>query len=546
MSQPQQVDFFAALQPDADAPTDDDTRLETNPSDQPPALVMELCVRDPDVVEALWRRDAGRDRDSFALDALRVGVLALRHASSQIDSQAVRDAGAELLRDLQGKLDQHTKLSQQQTAQVLGQYFDPKSGRFSERVAGLVSEDGELARLLRGHLAGDTSPLARTLAETLGRHVGGESPLMKLLDPEQARGVVASLKRVVDEQLRDQRERVLKEFSLDNRDGALRRLVNELTEKHGEVRDDLEKKIDEVRDDFSLDKEDSALSRLVRNVDRAQRTISEEFSLDSETSGLSRLKKQLMETLESHIKDNHDFQRVVTESLAKLEQKRKSDAASPEHGNVFEEAVHQFIQHEAAGRGDLAEATGATTGVIAKCKVGDTVLSLGPDTPAAGARIVLEAKAAAGYTVGKALAELETARKNRRADLGVFVFAAGSEPTGQRPLARYRNDLVVIWNPHDPATDAYLLAAIEIARALAIEFHRGDDAQEVDVEGIEKAVNSIEKAAGNYEEIRKPAETIKSSSEKILNRVRIDQAALERQVSLLREKLKALKTADGK
>ena len=99
----------------------------------------------------------------------------------------------------------------------------------------------------------------------------------------------------------------------------------------------------------------------------------------------------------------------------------------------------------------------------------------------------------------------------------------------------------MLWDADDPATDPYLLAAVEIARACVVEFHRGESAEEVDLPGIEKAINAIEKSAQNLEQIKKPAETIKSSSDKILDRVRIDQAELERQVRVLREKLGALR-----
>ncbi|MEM8864124.1 MAG: hypothetical protein AAGF31_01100, partial [Planctomycetota bacterium] len=361
MSGPTQSSFFVE-----DHPADDDTRLEDHPTDSPAdpseeppaALRLELTVRDREVIDELWRRSEGRPRDSFALDALRIGVMALRHASSQVDADLVRNASAELLANLQTSLEQHARLSHQQTTSVLKEYFDPQSGKLSERVGRLVSDDGELARLLKNQLNGKASPLAQTLTETLGKHVGGDSPLMRLLDPGQAQGVVASLQRTVDAELTKQRDQVLSEFSLDNREGALRRLVDELTGKHGDLSKDLQGKIDEVIKEFSLDKEDSALSRLVQNVDRAQRTISSEFSLDNEQSGLSRLKTQLMETLESHIATNHKFQEEVKTTLAKLEQKKASAAVTTEHGNVFEEAVHEFLDREAQARGDLAEATG--------------------------------------------------------------------------------------------------------------------------------------------------------------------------------------------
>ena len=524
---------------------EDDTRLENHPTDHQPTphpatLQLELTVRDPQVIEALWQRE-GRQRTDFALDALRIGVLALRHASSQVDADLVRNASADLLSNLRSVLEQHAKLAEQKTTTVLKDYFDPQSGKLNERVSRLVSDGGELSTLLKTHLLGDGSPLVQTLA----KHVGGDSPLMKQLDPKQSTGLVSQLQKIVDTELAKQREQVLSQFSLDNREGALRRLVDELTGKHGDLSKDLQSKIDEVIKEFSLDKEDSALSRLVGNVERAQRTISSEFSLDNKQSGLSRLKEELLTILSSHIKTNAQFQEEVKVTLAKLSQKKESAATSTEHGNVFEEAVFSFLQNEAQGRGDIAEPTGNTTGAIKNCKVGDTVVTLGADTPAAGARIVFEAKDALGYTHGKALDEIETARKNRRADVGVFVFGRGTAPAGLRPLARYRNDLIVVWDAEDPTTDAYLLAAVEIARACSIEFHRGRETEAVDIEGIEKAVNEIEKRASNLDQIRKPAETIRSSSDKILERVRIDQEALEKQVGVLREKLAALRTSES-
>ncbi|MEM8866250.1 MAG: hypothetical protein AAGF31_11960, partial [Planctomycetota bacterium] len=162
-----------------------------------------------------------------------------------------------------------------------------------------------------------------------------------------------------------------------------------------------------------------------------------------------------------------------------------------------------------------------------------------------GARIVFEAKDAGGYSRTKILDELETARKNRRADVGVFVFGSASAPAGLRALSRYRNDLIVVWDAEDAATDAYLLAALEIARACSIEFGRVKEGAAVDVDAIEEAINAVEKRAGNFDKIRKPAETIQSASQKIIDEVRIGQADLERQVKKLRDKLDDLRTQEN-
>ncbi len=123
---------------------------------------------------------------------------------------------------------------------------------------------------------------------------------MKLLDPNQSKGLLQALRETVETQLTAQRNHVLREFSLDNKEGALARLVGELSANHGQITKSLGEKIDTVVREFSLDEENSALSRLVRNVDRAQRTISSEFSLDNQNSGLSRLGRHPRFHQESH------------------------------------------------------------------------------------------------------------------------------------------------------------------------------------------------------------------------------------------------------
>lgn len=545
-----------------DGPHDDDTTLEDHPdhacaakpttataeaatasTERPESLTLDLKVRDREVVEALLAHPEGRRRSDFALDALRIGVLALRHANSQVDSELIRNASAELMENLQKTLQQYSANTQEKMGTTLKDYFDPENGRFNERIQRLLSKDGELDRVLSQQLHGEGSQLAKTLDERVGK----ESPLMKLLDPDQSKGMLASMRQVVDGELTKQRDQVLREFSLDNQEGALARLIQQLTSKHGDLSKDLKGKIDEVVKEFSLDKEDSALSNLVRNVERAQRKITDEFSLDNDRSALSRVKWELTTILEAHVKTNAEFQEEVKVTLAKLSQKRESDAKSTEHGNVFEEAVYQFLQNESEQRGDIAEFTGNTTGAVKNCKVGDVVLQLGPDTPAAGCRIVFEAKDDRSYRKPKALEELGTARKNRGAHFGVFVFGKASAPEGMKPLSRYHNDLLVVWDAEDPGTDPYLLAALEIARACSIEFGRGgDEAEEVDIDGFEAVVHEIEKRAANLDLIRKPAETIRSSSDKILDRVRIEQTALEKQVAHLREHVVALRSVSAK
>src|ERR1019366_8158197 len=168
---------------------------------------------------------------------------------------------------------------------ALKDYFDPESGRFQERVERLIKQDGDLEQVLRRQVGSDGSELAKTLAA----HIGENSPLMKLLNPEESNGLVSSIRSTISAVVGEEQEHILSEFSLDNDHGALKRLVTELTQANGKLKTDLAAEIANVVQEFSLDREDSALSRLVKRVEIAEETITKEFSLDEKDSALSRL-----------------------------------------------------------------------------------------------------------------------------------------------------------------------------------------------------------------------------------------------------------------
>lgn len=513
--------------------SDDDTQS------LPYSLPLELTVKDREVIRALCEYPDDDARAEFALRALRIGVLALEQAQGQIDAGAVRHEGERLLANVESALKQHQDLLNERMTRQLQEYFNPQNGRFQERLERLIRQDGELEQLLRRNIGADDSELCRTLVS----HVGEESPLVKLLDPGEGNGLLAELRTVVEDRLRDQRERVLQQFSLDNKDGALCRFLLEVKEHYTGVSGDLAEKIDKVVGEFSLDEENSALSRLVGNVKSAQDTITREFSLDEEKSALSRLRTELVNLLEKQSKTNQEFQEEVKLAIRELQARKAEADRSTRHGHTFEDELATFIAQEAQKTRDVSEFTGNTTGLIKNCKVGDVVLELGPESQAAGARIVLEAKKKSHYTLKNALEESETARKNRGAQVGVFVFSRASAPEELEPLARFGNDVVVIWDHEDAAHDIYLRVAMTLARALCVRDERRSAADTADLEQIDRAILEIEKRAGQLDEIKSGAESIKRSADKILSRQEKIRRALDREVETLRDRTTTLRTA---
>jgi hypothetical protein len=503
----------------------------------PESVHLSLEVTDPEVVHALLSVRDERARQELARTALRIGVLALEQARGRIDTDTLRHEGERLFEQLAGALESHRRDVADRVAGSLKEYFDPESGRFNDRVKRLVARDGDLEQVLRRLVGQQDSELARTLAAS----VGESSMIMRTLDPKAGDGVVASLGRAVEEQLRTQREHILREFSLDRPESALKRLVDQLSSRHGDLEKALRERIDEVVAEFSLDSDDSALSRLVSKVSVAQDQITREFSLDDETSALARLRGELLGLMKSQSDDSRAFHSEVKAALEGMKQRRETEARSTLHGNTFEAALHDALVHECNGSTDLVEAAGASPGLIARSKKGDVIITLGPDCRAAGARVVVEAKKSGSYTKKSALEELDEARRNRGASVGIFCWSRAHAPSGTPPLERFGDDVMVVWDHEDPATDVNLRAALSLARALCTKAATAREKQAADLESIEKAIRAIEKQCGALDEIRTSATTIAGGTQKILERVRIAQEDLRKQVSKLDDGLRDLR-----
>jgi hypothetical protein len=478
-------------------------------------LVLTLEVNDPEVLAELRRHVEGSERDRYALAALRVGVLALRAANGQVDATSIREAGQSLVAEVRELLSARATETAERVAAALTQYLDPQGGFLSQRLQALIREDGELERLLRTHVGADDSVLARSLAI----HLGEGSPIFKMLSPTDAGGLRAQLTRAIEESLAEQRKHILREFSLDHKDSALSRLFSE----------------------FSLDDETSALSRLSRMLSTTSEQIGRNLTLDDEGSALARLKRELVSTIDQLVKGNVEFQSQVRESLARLETRKKDDALTTRHGFAFEERVGALLAEEARRLGDLYEATGDTTGAIKACKKGDHVVELGADCAAACARIVWEAKEKQGYTLRAALEEIEEARRNRQAQVGVFVFSCKAVPDGLESLQRYGNDVVVVWDAEDSTDDVVLHAAYSLARALAVRERRTDSQSQAAIAEIEQAARGIQRQIGYLGEVRRWAETVKGHGEKIAERSAAMATELLRDVERLDAQVAAMR-----
>lgn len=501
-----------------------------------PAIVT-FAVSDPEVLLALSEYVDGPARTNFLVTSLKVGVLALKAARGTLDSDTLRREGDRVMEELGTRLNTWRSRFEERVTGSLEHYFDPKQGAFTERVHRLTAADGELATVVRTQV----SEAQATLSKVFEQFVGENSQLFRMLDPAGDNQLVGALQRSLDTVVQSQNEAILGQFSLDNKQGALVRFLGELSLKHGDLTTALSRNMEAVVGEFSLDREDSALSRLVSRVESAQKSLTSELSLDNEDSALKRLHRMLEQYQTTMLRQQLDLASRLDSAILSMNARREEAAKSTRHGTEFEDILAEHLRGLVQDGGDILQETGASTGLKPNCKVGDYVITIGPDKLAAGARIVIEAKESASYDLNRTLEEADVARNNRQAEVCVFVHSTKTAPASIPKFRRYGRDIVVQWNPDDDDNDVWLEAALMVANALSVKAASHDKKDAASFEKIDKAIERVRKHIEGFEEINTSANTVKNSAEKILTRARIMQDGLSTQIQAVIDEMLKLK-----
>lgn len=501
-------------------------------------LYHSLTVQDPDVVAAVSEYPPGPQRNDFVNTCLKIGVLSLRAARGLVDGESIRREGDHLIATLTERLNGQREAMLGGVSSSLTHYFDPSSGLFTERMQRLVKDDGEIAGVMQEQMR-----QAQTgLTSMFERFVGENSEFFKLMAPDESNVLLAAMRKTVDEVLQAERAVILGQFSLDAPDSALSRLVRDLTRNHGEIGEALRKDMGSVVNEFSLDNKEGALSRLVGRVEDAQARISKEFSLDHEGSVLSRMRREMHDSLEKVSKNQREFQQEVVQLLQKMQSRKEEAAKSTLHGADFEDAVGYRIGQWATPAGDVLEACGNTTGLIRANKKGDFLLTLGADSVAAGALIVIEAKEDASYTMKSTLDEADEARRNRGAAVSLFVHSTRTAPAMAEPMSRHGNDIVVLWDAEDERSDVVLKCGLLLARFMSVKASSRSKAETASFTALDKAIEALGKQLVGFDEIRTSAETIKRGGIKIEDRARIMAEEISRQIGVVSDQVGKLRS----
>ena len=423
-----------------------------------------VSVNDPITLKALSNVPAEHQQD-FIERALSIGVVALDAATKQAEAIRLGDIGTDIKEYLSNFKDDMAK----EVEEVMGSYFDPKSGKFEKRIETLLKgeDGGEIGRLLENKFKGDDSPLQKSL----NKFLGPESEFTKKLDPDNTGGVVNDMKSAIEKVVSTQISEVLVEFDSNNKNGALNRLTKQIEDDSGK------------------------LGKEIKDI----------FDLNNQSSQLSVFKKTIFDEVESIKEIFNDFNRKVGERLAIDKVEKKTTIG----GKIFENAVTDFIV-DRCSEGVITEAVGNIAGAITRAKKGDVLITMGSDTVGAGRKIVVEIKNEKGKTYQNAIDELIEAKRNRKADVGVFVFSKDTAPKGMGNLKRNGKDIFVIWDNESNDYDGYLEAAISMSKALIAQdqSHQNDNYDTANT--LESAIELLEQSIGYLDNMAASTKTIQN------------------------------------
>jgi hypothetical protein len=484
-------------------------------------------------------------RAQLAVDAWAIGLRALRNARAEAQESHLSDIGEKLKVDLGSALTIMVQQHQERVETALRRYFDPTDGELARRLERFVEDDGELPRLLQRFAAPDGG----LIAETLALHVGEQSALLRRLNPTATDGIVQTLKQVCTTAVSDSQTAMQQALDPLKAGSPVARLLVALRQELKKAESDRSKQMITAFKALDANDPNSLLSNLARQSKTASESLLSAMNPANDKSPLAHLRNSLGELLERHAKTSRElleeqrgrqvvFEKDLRETVARIETQRAANRASPRGGADFEDRVLAAVRHRLGAGPYVCTKTGNVAGIRDTCRVGDFIVRFTDESAWAGASIVFECKHDQSYSVDKAIKELDVARANRDASVGVFVMAQSHASADFPDLSRIGHNILVSWDPDDAGANYRLDAAVMLAMTLASRKRQVTDHASTDA--VRDIENLLANQAAHVEKMRKASDGIRKHNDAIRKELDKAENELRTLVGKAQETLRAL------
>jgi len=193
----------------------------------PTDLLLKMTVKDENVIKYLINFESPQ-REDKALEALKVGVIAILSASPSLDTKVVEEKFKEIDKSLQ----EYSETFKKSLVDELKKYFEKEKGDVPTAINSVLGEKGTLAVLLKEYFNTENGKVRLLLQKELGPG----SAFANLMDPSNKESVISKIEHAVNAKLVETTEGLTNQFSLDKDDSGMSRVKKLFDEKVEEIK----------------------------------------------------------------------------------------------------------------------------------------------------------------------------------------------------------------------------------------------------------------------------------------------------------------------
>lgn len=204
---------------------------DQNHSEVVSSLDLHLVIGDRNILAYLAKFADEETQCVKALEALKVGVIAIQSASPTLDTQIVQEKFSEV----ESRLREQMTEFQKKATEDLVRYFAEHDGVVPRSIDSVFGDSGALTRTFQSFF----DPSEGRLTRLMQAQIGPQSSFGKALDPQNKQGVLALIEGRIQELVEGKLDEVLGQFSLDEDGSAMSRLKIMLSDFFGQLNQSL-------------------------------------------------------------------------------------------------------------------------------------------------------------------------------------------------------------------------------------------------------------------------------------------------------------------
>jgi len=193
----------------------------------PSELSLKLTVKDENVIKYLISYESP-EREDKALEALKVGVIAILSASPSLDTKVVE----EKFDEIEKNLEEYSEAFRKSLGDELKKYFEKEKGDVPAAINSALGEKGTLSILLKEYFNAESGKVSLLLQKELGPG----SSFAKTLDPSNRESVISKIEQAVNNKLKETTDGLTDQFSLDKDGSGMSRVKKLFEEKVEEIK----------------------------------------------------------------------------------------------------------------------------------------------------------------------------------------------------------------------------------------------------------------------------------------------------------------------